>query len=126
MHILLAEDDGDIRALVDTILSNAGYGIEAYSDGLSVLEASPRQSATLYVLDIQMPNVTGLDVCRRLRADPATCDSPILLMSAECGPGSVAAALTAGADDFLAKPFTRRELLLRVGQLVSPRLPRTA
>ena len=72
----------------------------------------------VFVLDVRMPDVNGLDVCRQLKAAAHTADRPVLLISAESSPADIAAGFAAGCDDYLPKPFTARELVKRVGQLV--------
>jgi DNA-binding response OmpR family regulator len=73
----------------------------------------------LYLLDVRMPGLTGVELCRALRASPRTSGSRILIMSAESSDADVAAALDAGADGYLPKPFSRRELLRRVAELIA-------
>ncbi len=117
IDVCLAEDDDDIRGLVVAILRKAGFEIVQYDNGQSALESIGTEAAALYLLDIRMPRMGGLELCRVLRATPATRESMVLLMSAEASPGDVAAGLAAGADDFLPKPFSRRQLLSRIERL---------
>jgi DNA-binding response OmpR family regulator len=117
--VLVADDDEDIRALVSTILTRAGYRAETVDGGAPVLAAAAGPSAPrVYVLDVRMPDISGLEVCRQLKAGPETADRPILLISAESSSADIAAGYAAGCDDYLPKPFSARELVQRVGQLL--------
>jgi DNA-binding response OmpR family regulator len=126
MDVLIAEDDDDIRSLVGTILRMAGYHTEAYGTGRSALVAARDRPPAVYVLDVEMPDGSGLELCRDLRSDPATRDGRILLMSAAASDDSLSDGLAAGADDYLPKPFTRKELLRRVATLIDEPVPRCA
>lgn len=117
--VLIADDDADIRALVSTILTKAGFRAEAVDSGVSALAAAKRDQPHLYVLDVRMPDISGLEVCRRLKASRETADRPVLLISAEFSTADVAAGFAAGCDDYLPKPFSPRELVHRVDQLLT-------
>jgi DNA-binding response OmpR family regulator len=117
--VLIADDDEDIRALVSTILTKAGFRAEAVDGGVSALAAARRDGAQIYVLDVRMPDLSGLEVCRQLKASSETAGSPILLISAESSREDVAAGYAAGCDDYLPKPFSPRELVYRVDQLLA-------
>jgi DNA-binding response OmpR family regulator len=117
--VLIADDDEDIRALVSTILTKAGFHAEAVDGGVSALEAAERETPHIVVLDVRMPDMSGLEVCRQLKARRETAASPILLISAESSTEDVAAGFAAGCDDYLPKPFSPRELVHRVDQLLA-------
>jgi DNA-binding response OmpR family regulator len=117
--VLIADDDEDIRALVSTILTKAGFHAETVDGGVSALAVARRDGAHVYVLDVRMPDLSGLEVCRQLKASSATASSPILLISAESSSEDVAAGYAAGCDDYLPKPFSPRELVHRVDQLLA-------
>ena len=117
--VLIADDDEDIRALVSTILTKAGFHAEAVDGGASALAAAEREQPQIYVLDVRMPDISGLEVCRQLKASSATSSSPVLLISAESSSADVAAGFAAGCDDYLPKPFSPRELVHRVDQLLA-------
>lgn len=117
--VLIADDDEDIRALVSTILTKAGFHAETVDGGVSALEAARRGARHIYVLDVRMPDLSGLEVCRQLKASEDTADCPVLLISAESSTEDVAAAFAAGCDDYLPKPFSPRELVHRVDQLLA-------
>jgi DNA-binding response OmpR family regulator len=117
--VLIADDDEDIRALVSMILARAGFETKAVDGGAPVLaEAMSEPLPEIFVLDVRMPDLNGLDVCRHLKAAAHTADRPVLLISAESSPDDIAAGFAAGCDDYLPKPFTARELVKRVGQLL--------
>ncbi len=101
--VLLAEDDADIRYLVTFKLEQVGHEVRAFGDGLSALTDARGHPPELAVLDVMMPGMSGLDVCRELRKDPATADVPIIRQSA--GVRSVVAAISALGRD---QPPARR------------------
>jgi DNA-binding response OmpR family regulator len=117
--VLIADDDEDIRALVSTILTKAGFHAEAVDGGIRALAAAERVTPHIVVLDVRMPDMSGLEVCRQLKARRETATSPILLISAESSTEDVAAGFAAGCDDYLPKPFSPRELVHRVDQLLA-------
>lgn len=112
--VLLAEDDADIRDLVTFKLREAGYEVRVFEDGLSALASARGSQPDLALLDIMMPGMSGLDVCRELRADPATCEVPIILLTARGQESDIETGFAVGADDYIAKPFSPRELASRV------------
>ncbi len=113
-RILLADDNADMRDYISGLLS-AFYAVEAVADGEQALAAAHRDPPDLILSDIMMPRVDGLALLRALRADPALRDVPLILVSARAGEEPRVAGLEAGADDYLIKPFSARELLARVG-----------
>ncbi len=112
--VLLAEDDPDIRDLVTFKLRQQGYEVRAFEDGLSALASARDEMPDLALLDITMPGMSGLDVCRELRADPATADVPIILLTARAQESDIETGFAVGADDYVVKPFSPRELVSRV------------
>jgi len=112
--VLLAEDDADIRYLVTFKLEQVGHEVRAFGDGLSALTDARGHPPELAVLDVMMPGMSGLDVCRELRKDPATADVPIIILTARAQEADIAAGFAAGADDYVVKPFSPRELAIRV------------
>jgi DNA-binding response OmpR family regulator len=116
--VLVAEDDPDLRALVEVVLHGAGYRVVAVEDGEQAVHLAVTVAACLLVLDVRMPGVGGLDVCRTVKSQPSRYGCAVLLMSSGASPEEVAAGFAAGADDFLPKPFTPADLLLRVGRLL--------
>jgi DNA-binding response OmpR family regulator len=114
ISVLVAEDDADIRDLVAFKLEQAGYDVIAVEDGPSALVAARQTPPDLAVLDVSMPGMSGLDVCRLLRADPSTATIPIIMLTARAQERDVEDGLTAGADDYMIKPFSPRELVSRI------------
>jgi DNA-binding response OmpR family regulator len=112
--VLLAEDDADIRDLVTFTLREAGYEVRAFEDGLSALASARDSRPDLAVLDIMMPGMSGLDACRELRTDPATSEVPIILLTARAQEPDIETGFAVGADDYIVKPFSPRELASRV------------
>ena len=112
-RILLADDNTDMRDYVRRLLSQS-YEVVAVSDGAAALRASREQVFDLVLTDVMMPELDGLGLLRALRADPRTRDIPIILLSARAGEAAKIEGLAAGADDYLVKPFSARELLARV------------
>jgi len=112
--VLLAEDDPDIRDLVTFKLRQQGYEVRAFQDGLSALASARDEVPDLALLDVTMPGMSGLDVCRELRADPATANLPIILLTARAQESDIETGFSIGADDYVVKPFSPRELVSRV------------
>ena len=112
-RILLADDNADMRSYVRALLANT-FEVETVSDGEQALAAARRRRPDLVLSDIMMPRLDGLALLKALRADEALRDVPIILLSARAGEEARVAGLTAGADDYLVKPFSARELLARV------------
>jgi len=112
--VLLAEDDADIRFLVTFKLTQAGYQIRVFGDGLSALADAREHPPDLAVLDVMMPGMSGLEVCQELRKDPATANIPVIILTALAQEADIAAGIAAGADDYVVKPFSPREFVMRV------------
>ena len=118
MRVLVADDEEDIRLLVCLAVRKAGCTVvAAVADGTQALAAARAERPHLVVLDVSMPGATGLEVCAALRADPATADCRVLLLSAGASPDDVACGLAAGADAYLPKPFTVAGLVAQVREL---------
>ena len=112
--ILVADDDVDIRDLVAFKLEQAGFDVTAVDNGLAALTAARLEPPDLVVLDVMMPGMSGIDVCRELRNDRSTAGLPIILLTARAQEGDVEVGFGAGADDYIVKPFSPRELVTRV------------
>lgn len=109
--VVVADDDPDIRALVTIAVRKAGLDLVAsVGDGALALAAIREHRPDLAILDVAMPELSGLDVCRRVRSDDSMGDIRILLLSASVDEASRSVGIDAGADYFLAKPFSPREL----------------
>ncbi len=114
--ILLVEDDATIGRFVELELEHAGYDVMKVSDGVSALAASQTYVPDLYILDIMLPGMDGLEVARALRAQAVT--TPIIMVTARSETQDVVTGFDAGADDYLRKPFEISELLSRVRALL--------
>jgi len=116
--ILVAEDDADIRDLVAFKLEQANFEVLPVGDGVAALEAARAHHPRLAVLDVSMPGMSGLDVCRLLRADPVTQDILVILLTNRVQEHDVEGGFSAGADDYLTKPFIPGELVSRIQVLL--------
>ena len=118
VRVLVADDEDDIRDLVCLAVRKAGAAeVTAVADGTAALAAARLHLPELAVLDVSMPGATGLEVCAALRADPATAGISILLLSAGASLDDVARGLSAGADAYLAKPFSVAGLVSQIRTL---------
>ncbi|MCR6031657.1 response regulator [Nocardioides sp. zg-579] len=118
-RILVADDDVDIRELVEFKLSTLGHDIVAVADGAAAVAACQAQRPDLAVLDVMMPGFSGLDAIRVIRADPALADLPVILLTARAQESDVETGFDSGADDYITKPFSPRELASRVEALLA-------
>jgi CheY-like chemotaxis protein len=112
-RIVLADDNADMRQYVTRLLRSQ-WDVEAVGDGRAALAALRERPADLLLADVMMPDLGGFELLRALRADPATHDVPVILLSARAGEESRVEGLEAGADDYVIKPFSARELVARV------------
>ncbi len=110
-HILVVDDEARIREVVQYALEREGYRVTAVEDGQAALDAVAQHSFDLIVLDVMLPQLDGLEVCRRIRTQQAT---PILFLSARSDEIDRVLGLELGGDDYLTKPFSPRELVARV------------
>lgn len=112
MQILVVDDEASIRELLTFNLKKNGYEVTAAADGREALAKAAGMD--LVLLDIMLPEVDGLEVCRRLKADPQTSGIPIIMLTAKAEEIDRVLGLELGADDYVVKPFSMRELLARV------------
>ncbi len=120
-RVLVVEDDEEIADVLRRSLRNEGYEVRTSADGVDALEVAAGFVPDLVVLDLGLPRLDGIEVCRRLRADS---DVPILMLTARAETEDRVGGLDSGADDYLVKPFERRELLARIRALLRRRPPR--
>src|SRR5438132_2151478 len=116
--VLVVDDEA---VLVETIaynLEQAGYQVITAAEGASALEAAQRETPDLVILDIMLPEMDGLEVCRQLRRESNTATTPIVMLTAKGDEIDKVVGLEVGADDYITKPFGRRELLARVRALL--------
>jgi two-component system response regulator MprA len=115
-RIVIAEDDRAVRESVSRALELEGYAVTAVNDGAAALEVASAEDVDLLIVDLGMPNVDGLTVCRRLRS--AGSRVPILVLTARTEVSDRVSGLDAGADDYLPKPFSLDELFARIRSLL--------
>lgn len=113
-RVLIVEDEPDIRALVVHHLRRDGYEVSSASSGEDALRQVQAAPPDLILLDLMMPAMDGLEVCRRLRRDPATATLPVVMLTAKGDEVDRVLGLELGADDYIVKPFSPKELLARV------------
>jgi len=119
--ILVVEDDSALRDTIAYNLQGDGYRVVTAADGFAALEETARHPVSLVLLDIMLPRMDGLEVCRRLRAKPETASVPILMLSARGEETDKVVGLELGADDYVTKPFSWKELRARVRALLRRR-----
>ncbi|MEU6643772.1 response regulator transcription factor [Saccharomonospora sp. NPDC046836] len=119
--VLLAEDDPAIAEPLSRALQREGYDVEVVADGPSALQLASGDRVDLLVLDLGLPEMDGLEVCRRLRAKGT--ELPVLMLTARTDEVDFVVGLDAGADDYVAKPFRLAELLARIRALLRRRVP---
>lgn len=117
-NILIVDDEPYLAFMLADLLADAGYDAHTIDNGLDALETVHRDPPDLMLLDVQMPGLDGFEVAARMKADPATAAIPIIMLSAMGGRGARVIGLECGAEEYLAKPFDRAELLARVRNLL--------
>ena len=113
-RILVVDDDPTVAEVVTRYLHHAGYSVERAADGAAALAQATATRPDLVVLDLMLPEIDGLEVCRRLRADPGARGVPIVMLTAKGEEQDRINGLELGADDYVTKPFSPRELVLRI------------
>jgi DNA-binding response OmpR family regulator len=116
--VLVADDDADICDLLCFKLEQAGYAVRVAADGPTALAAVASGDIDVALLDVMMPGASGLEVCRQLRADPITASLPVIMVTARASERDVQAGFAYGADDYLVKPFSPRELTRRLAAVL--------
>ncbi len=116
--ILLVEDDADIAFTIKLNLEKEGYRVEHIDNGQEALLAAQQSSCDFLILDLNLPDLDGFTICRELRRDPLTKNLPILMLTARTAERDRVTGLELGADDYLTKPFSPRELVARVGAIL--------
>src|SRR5579885_1741418 len=120
-RILIADDNPQGVELLEAYLGENDYAIRTAADGEETLEVVKQWHPDLILLDIMMPKLSGFEVCKRLRADPSTRETAVLMVTALDQPSDIDRAVEAGTNDFLTKPINKNELLLRVHSLLKTR-----
>lgn len=121
--ILIVDDEPDALELVEFNLRGAGFDVIAAADGAAALRRAQADQPDLLVLDLMLPEIDGLEVCKVLRRNPATASLPIIMLTAKGTELDRVLGLEIGADDYLTKPFSPRELVLRIRKLLQRSQP---
>jgi phosphate regulon transcriptional regulator PhoB len=116
--VLVVEDDADIRELLRYSLTQEGFAVEEAADGAEALDRISRRSPDLILLDLMLPRMSGLELCRRLRSEAETARLPIIVVTAKGAEVDRVLGLELGADDYVVKPFSPREVVARVKALL--------
>lgn len=117
--VLVVDDEPHIVRLVSFALSNHGYEVLEACDALEGIELASRHRPDLVLMDVMMPAVSGLEAVKRLKEDPATADIPVVMLSARSQSYEQQAGLEAGALAYICKPFTPKELVQRVSEIIA-------
>jgi len=117
-HILVVEDEPDTAELLEFHLENAGYKVTITEDGYQALKKIHKLRPDLLILDLMIPEIDGFEVCRLIRKDPANESLPVMMCTAKSNETSKIQGLDFGADDYVTKPFSPREVVLRVKNLL--------
>lgn len=117
-RVLIADDEPSIVVVLEFLFRQQGYDVDVVSDGALLVEHTLRWQPNLVILDVMLPNRSGFDLCRDLRADPRTAQLPIVMVTAKGSRLEIEAGLGAGADAYVTKPFGTHELVGTVRSLL--------
>jgi DNA-binding response OmpR family regulator len=120
-RITVVEDEDDIREILEYTLTREGFAVESASDGAGGLELIRRRGPDLVLLDLMLPDLDGLEICRQLKAEGSTAEISIIIVSAKGEESDIVLGLGLGADDYVTKPFRPRELVARVRSVLRRR-----
>jgi len=123
VRVLIADDEPALRRLIEFTLEPVADGLLLVADGETALAVATAELPDVVLLDVMMPRLDGLEVCRRLKADPATRGIRVILLTAHAQPRDREAGIEAGADDFVTKPFSPATLLETVQRVVAAGQP---
>jgi DNA-binding response OmpR family regulator len=112
--IIIVEDEPDILEVIEYNLTRNGYDVSSARDGEQGLSKIKREAPDLVLLDLMLPGLDGIEICRRLKSDPATSSIPVIMVTAKTEDSDVVLGLGIGADDYIKKPFSPAELVARV------------
>jgi DNA-binding response OmpR family regulator len=116
--LLIADDEAGIRSLVRITLKSDAYQILEAADGKQALALAREHNPTLALLDVMMPHLTGFEVCRALKSDPATARTAVVMLTARASDADLEEGQAAGADEYLTKPFSPQALLRKVDEML--------
>jgi DNA-binding response OmpR family regulator len=122
-RVLVIEDDADISALIAHYLEKGGFAVEAIADGTRAVSSAKETPPDLVILDLMLPGLDGLEICKALRADNRTAALPIIMLTARGEEADRILGLDVGADDYVVKPFSPHELMARVRALLRRTMP---
>ncbi len=120
-RVLVAEDNPQGAELLEAYVTGGGYDVRTAADGESTLRLVREWKPDLILLDVMMPKLSGFEVCKRLKADPATRDIAVIMVTALDQPSDVERAVEVGTNDFLTKPINKTDLLLRIKSMLATR-----
>jgi len=120
-HVLIVEDEPDVLLLLENRMRGAGYEVESVTDGEQALKAVEQREPAVIILDWMMPKLDGLEVCERIRRTDTERRIKVLMLTAKSQQHDIDRAYAAGADDYIVKPFSSRDLIDRVAALISDR-----
>jgi len=112
--IFVVEDDEDIARLISHNLRAAGFQVQSFVSGISVLSEAVREMPALFLLDVMLPGMDGFELCRHIRQTPLLSATPIIFLTAKAGESDRVKGLELGGDDYITKPFSPRELVARI------------
>ena len=118
-YIMIVDDDKGLLTLVNLMLRRGGFSVLEAESSATALELLKETVPDLFILDVMMPDIDGIELCLKLRAAPQTAEKPVIMLSAFGDAKFVDQAMDAGANAYLTKPITRQDLLEEVGQLLS-------
>ncbi|HEC22148.1 MAG TPA: response regulator [Chloroflexi bacterium] len=113
-QIMIVDDERGVRQLFGTLLRRAGFKVLEAQDAAEALEILQEEKPDLFILDIMMPGMNGLELCQRIRTCPKTAHTPVFILSARSTSEDIEKGLRAGADEYLVKPIMPREFLLKI------------
>jgi DNA-binding response OmpR family regulator len=112
--IFVVEDDEDIARLISHNLQSAGFNVQSFLSGTSVLSEAAQECPALFLLDVMLPGTDGFELCRHIRQMPALAATPVIFLTAKTGEADRIRGLELGGDDYITKPFSPRELVARI------------
>ena len=121
VHTLIVEDEESILLSLEFLLTEEGYSVVTAKDGAAALNAAAAQTPDLVLLDVMLPHIDGFEVCRQMRANPLLKNTRIMMVTARGRESEVEHGLSLGADAFLSKPFSTRELMEKIRSLLASR-----
>ena len=119
VHALIVEDEESILLSLEFLLKQEGYSVATAQDGAAALQAAAVQAPDLVLLDVMLPHIDGFEVCRQMRANPLLKNTRIMMVTARGRDSEVEHGLALGADAFLTKPFSTRELMEKIRTLLA-------